>query len=106
MTNSIRIVRGNTIEECRRRIDECSSLLERTVVPEYREALIAMAKAWFKLAEQTKNQASDVLQCYRSRSAPSPATARTEMNLRGLCGLRAESCGNQIVVERLSLARL
>ena len=53
MAISISIVKENAIEECKRRVDECSALLERTTVPEYREALIAMAKAWVKIAEQT-----------------------------------------------------
>jgi hypothetical protein len=40
----------DTIAECKRRMDECYALLERTVVPEYRQALSAMAKAWMKIA--------------------------------------------------------
>ena len=47
-----------TIEECKRYVDECAALLERTSVPEYREAIIAMAKAWMKIAEQAKIKAS------------------------------------------------
>jgi|GEM_PF-4382852 len=53
MAISIGFVTENSIEECKRRVEECSDLLERTTVPEYREALIAMAKAWVKIAEQT-----------------------------------------------------
>ena len=45
-----------TIEECKRHVDE--ALLERTSVPEYREAIIAIAKAWMKIAEQAKIKAS------------------------------------------------
>jgi hypothetical protein len=41
----------NTIAECKRRIDECYALLERTIVPEYRQALSAMAEAWMKIAQ-------------------------------------------------------
>jgi hypothetical protein len=41
----------DTIAECKRRIDECYALLESTIVPEYRQALSAMAKAWMKIAQ-------------------------------------------------------
>ena len=50
--------REKTLEECKRHIDECAALLERTSVQEYREAIIAMAKAWMKIAEQAKIKAS------------------------------------------------
>jgi hypothetical protein len=43
--------RENALEECKRHIDECAALLERTSVPEYREAIIAMGKAWMKIVE-------------------------------------------------------
>ena len=46
--------REKTLEECKRHIDECAALLERTSVPEYREAIIAMGKAWMKIADQAK----------------------------------------------------
>ena len=46
--------REKTLEECKRHIDVCSALLERTAVPEYREAIVAMGKAWMKIAEQAK----------------------------------------------------
>ena len=52
------MVTENTLEECRRHVDECVALLERTSVPEYREAIIAMAKAWTTIAERAKNNAS------------------------------------------------
>jgi len=39
------------IAECKRRVDECHALLERTTVPEYRQALLVMAKAWMKIAQ-------------------------------------------------------
>jgi hypothetical protein len=52
------MVPEKTIEECKRHVDECAALLERTSVPEYREAIIAMAKAWMKIAEQAKIEAS------------------------------------------------
>ena len=41
----------DTIAECKRRVAECYALSENTVVPEYREALSAMAKAWMKIAQ-------------------------------------------------------
>jgi hypothetical protein len=58
MTNSTNIVTEKTLEECKRHVDECGALLERTSVREYREAIIAMAKAWLKIAEQAKIKAS------------------------------------------------
>jgi hypothetical protein len=39
------------IAECKRRVDECYALLESTIVPEYRQAISAMAKAWMKIAQ-------------------------------------------------------
>jgi hypothetical protein len=41
----------DTIAECKRRVDECYALLESTIVPEYRQAISAMAKAWMKIAQ-------------------------------------------------------
>jgi hypothetical protein len=41
----------DTIAECKRRVKECYALLENTIVPEYRQALSAMAKAWMKIAQ-------------------------------------------------------
>ncbi len=41
----------DTIAECKRRVDECHALLDSTIVPEYRQALSAMAKAWMKIAQ-------------------------------------------------------
>jgi hypothetical protein len=41
----------DTIAECKRRVHECYALLESTIVPEYRQALLAMAKAWIKIAQ-------------------------------------------------------
>ena len=58
MTISMNMVPEETIEECRRHVDECAALLERTSDPEDREAIIAMAKAWMKIAEQAKIKAS------------------------------------------------
>ena len=53
----------DAITECKRRIDECYALLESTIVPEYRQALLAMAKAWMRIAQserktQEKEQAA------------------------------------------------
>jgi hypothetical protein len=48
----------DTIAESKRRADECYALLESTMVPEYRQALSAMAKAWMKIAQnEQKTQA-------------------------------------------------
>jgi Na+/H+-translocating membrane pyrophosphatase len=58
MTISMNMVTEETLEECRRHVDECAALLERTSVPEYREAIIAMTKAWMKIAERAKINAS------------------------------------------------
>jgi hypothetical protein len=41
----------DTIVECKRRVKECYALLESTIVPEYRQALSAMAEAWMKIAQ-------------------------------------------------------
>jgi hypothetical protein len=41
MTISMNMVPEETIEECKRHVDECAALLERTSVPEYHEAIIA-----------------------------------------------------------------
>jgi len=58
MAISMNMVPEKTIEECKRHVDECAALLERTTVPEYREAIIAMAKAWMKIAERAKIKVS------------------------------------------------
>jgi hypothetical protein len=44
----------DTIAESKRRADECYALLESTMVPEYRQALSAMAKAWMKIAQKSE----------------------------------------------------
>jgi hypothetical protein len=52
----------DTMAECKRRVDECYALSETTIVPEYREALLAMAKAWMKIAQgeqEFQSNASD-----------------------------------------------
>jgi hypothetical protein len=66
----------DTIAECKRRVDECYALLERTIVPEYRQALSAMAKAWIKIAQSeakskqiSKQRAPD---CLRESSKSTP----------------------------------
>ena len=58
MTISMYMVTEKALEECKRHVDECVALLERTSVPEYREAIIAMTKAWMKIAERAKINAS------------------------------------------------
>ena len=58
MTISMNMVPEETIEECKHHVVECAALLERTSAPEYRKAIIAMAKAWMKIAEQAKIKAS------------------------------------------------
>jgi hypothetical protein len=68
----------DTIAECKRRVDECYALSETTIVPEYRQALSAMAKAWLKIAQseqelQSNQQATpDCLQV-SSKSTPEPS---------------------------------
>jgi hypothetical protein len=54
----------DTIAECKRRVDECYALLESTIVPEYRQAISAMANAWMKIAQseekiRAKQRAAD-----------------------------------------------
>jgi len=61
------------IAECICRVDQCRTLSETTVVPEYRQALSAMAKAWMKIAQgererQAKQQAAPALDAMMSKS--------------------------------------
>ena len=69
----------DTTAECKRRVDECYALLDTTIVPEYREALLAMAKAWMKFAQgeqefQSNQEATpDCLQV-SSKSTPEPSS--------------------------------
>jgi hypothetical protein len=63
----------DTIAECKRRFDECHTLSESTVVPEYRQALSAMAKAWMRIAQgererQAKQQAAPALEAIMSKT--------------------------------------
>jgi len=61
----------DSIAECKRRVDECHALLESTIVPEYRLALSAMAKAWMKIAQsERKLQASSRVVQAPSKSTP------------------------------------
>jgi hypothetical protein len=63
----------DTIAECKRRVDECHALLERTIVPEYRLALSAMAKAWMKIAQsERKIQASSRVSAMQVPSKSTP----------------------------------
>jgi hypothetical protein len=68
----------DTIAECKRRVDECHTLSEATVVPEYRQALSAMAKAWMRIAQgererQSKQQATHIRLQVPSGSTPEPS---------------------------------
>jgi transcription elongation GreA/GreB family factor len=70
-----------TVAECKRRIDECNALLENTIVPEYRHALKAMAKAWMKIAhtEERIHQISErrpLADCVRVSSESNPKPSR------------------------------
>ena len=63
----------DTIAECKRRVYECHTLSETTVVPEYRQALSAMAKAWMRIAQRegerlAKQQAAPALDAMMSKS--------------------------------------
>jgi hypothetical protein len=65
----------DTIAECKRRVHECHALLESTIVPEYRQALSAMANAWIKIAQseakiQTDKRAAPACMQASSKSKP------------------------------------
>ena len=69
--------------ECKRRVDECYALLEGTIVPEYRQALSAMAKAWMKIAQgeqelQSNQQAMPDCFQVSSKSTSEPSSAFKE----------------------------
>jgi hypothetical protein len=69
------------VEECKRRVDECNALLQNTIVPEYRHALMAMAKAWMKIAhtEEQIHQISErrpLADCVRVSSESNPKPSR------------------------------
>jgi hypothetical protein len=68
----------DTIAECKRRVHECHTLSETTIVPEYRQALSAMAKAWMKIAQGEQERQSNQLatqDCFQvpSQSTPEPS---------------------------------
>ena len=70
-----------TVAECKRRVDECNALLKHTIVPEYRHALMAMAKAWMKIAyieEQIDkiNERRPMADCVRVSSESNPKPSR------------------------------
>ena len=70
-----------TVAECKRRVDECNALLKHTIVPEYRHALMAMAKAWMKIAhtEDQIHQISErrpLADCVRVSSESNPKPSR------------------------------
>jgi hypothetical protein len=71
----------DTIAECKRRVKECNALLQNTIVPEYRHALMAMTKAWMKIAhtEEQIHQISErrpLADCVRVSSESNPKPSR------------------------------
>jgi hypothetical protein len=62
-----------TVAECKRRVDECNALLKNTIAPEYRHALMAMAKAWMKIAHTAERVLWDA-RC-RVTKGPAPSAA-------------------------------
>jgi hypothetical protein len=69
----IQIGRTSSRQEQRFYSSRSAALLERTSVPEYREAIIAMAKAWMKIAERAKagNWPRATKPCYKRKSIAS-----------------------------------
>jgi hypothetical protein len=63
------------IAECKRRVDECYALSENAVVPEYRQALSAMAKAWMKIADEERDRQSKQQAMLNRLLVPSVATS-------------------------------
>jgi hypothetical protein len=73
----------DTMAECKRRVDECYALSETTIVPEYREALLAMANAWMKIAQGEQEFQSNqraMPNCFQvsSKSTSEPSSAFKE----------------------------
>jgi hypothetical protein len=66
----------DTIAECQRRVDECHTLSETTVVPEYRQALSAMAKAWMKIAQVERERQAKRKATHNRLQVPSGATPK------------------------------
>jgi len=64
----------DTIAECERRVDECYALSETTIVPEYRQALSAMAKAWMKIAQGERERQAKQQATYNRLLVPSGTT--------------------------------
>jgi hypothetical protein len=64
----------DTIAECKRRVDECHTLSETTVVPEYRQALSAMAKAWMRIAQGERERQAKQQAMHNRLQLPSGAT--------------------------------
>jgi hypothetical protein len=64
----------DNIAQCKRRVDECYALSETTVVPEYRQALSAMAKAWMKIAQGERERQSKQQAMLNRLQMPSVAT--------------------------------
>jgi hypothetical protein len=60
MTISMNMVPEKTIEECKRHVDECAALLERTSVPEYREAIIALGQSMDENRRASEDQSKSL----------------------------------------------
>jgi hypothetical protein len=64
----------DNIAECKRRVNECYAISETTVVPEYREALLAMARAWMKIAHGEQERQLMQQATYNRLQVPSVTT--------------------------------
>jgi hypothetical protein len=65
----------DTIAECKCRVKECYALLDSTIVPEYRQALSAMAEAWMKIAqseETIQEKSATTRDCLQVSSKSNP----------------------------------
>lgn len=65
----------DAIAECKRRAKECYALLESEIVPEYRQALSAMAAAWMKIAQSEETileKSATTPDCLRVSSKSNP----------------------------------
>ena len=65
----------DTIAESKRRVKECYALLESAIVPEYRQALSAMAEAWMKIAqskETIQDKSATTPDCLQVSSKSTP----------------------------------
>ena len=60
MAISMSMVPEETIEECKRHVDECAALLERTSVPEYSEAIIAHGQSMDENRRASEDQSKSL----------------------------------------------